>query len=278
MDFLLAAALPGAGYGAFDAAAIVLREGFEALLVVVALLTLVERSGGALRGRQRLAVAAGTAGGLLLALLLGFALKRWLAAEAADAGQELVSGLAGLAAVVLMLSVGTWVHEKATVEGWNRFLREQVGSALARGSLLSLGLIAGTAVLREGVETVVFFAGMAASIAPGQLALGLGGALALLVAAGLLALRLGWRLPVHAVFLVASLLLDVMAFKFAGSSVHALQEAGLVPESAAPVPGWGFLGLYPTWQSLVAQLVVLAIVGAFWLQVGRREAQPARSS
>ncbi|MDI3316889.1 MAG: FTR1 family protein, partial [Bacillota bacterium] len=277
MDFFMAAAPPATVYSAFDAAAIVLREGFEALLLLVALLALVDRAAGsaAQRRRQRWAIGGGAAGGLLLAFLLGWTLQRWLALEAAEVGRELVEGLAGVAAVLLMLSVGRWIHEKATVQGWNRFLREQAGPATARGSLLPLALIAGTAVLREGVEAVVFFAGMATAIAPGALATGLGGALLALAVAGVLAVRLGWRLPVRAVFLVASLLLDVMAFKFAGQGVHALQEAGLIPESLAPAPAWDFLGLYPTWQSLLAQLLVLVAVAALWLQAGRRREQSA---
>lgn len=259
------------GYGTLDIAVLVLREGFEALLVVLALLGLAARSPAGERRRQETAVAAGVGGGLLLALLLAWAVRRWLAAEAAAAGRELVSGLAGLAAVVLMLGVGSWLHERSTAAGWNRYLKQQMESAAARGSLLRLALVAGTAVLREGVEVVAFFAGLAASVAAGQAALGLVLALLLLAAAGFAALRFGWRLPAQRVFLVASLLLDVLAFKFAGAGIHALQEAGLVPESAGPLPGFAPLGLYPTWQSSLAQLVVLLAVTAFWLEARRRD-------
>ena len=117
-------------------------------------------------------------------------------------------------------------------------------------------------MFREGAETAVFYLGIASSIALGDLVLGIGlGTLALL-AAGFTLITLGLRLPLRPFFLASSALIYYLGFKFVGTSLHALQVAGLLQANPVPVPGSEIIGLYPTWETVLPQLALLAAAGA----------------
>ncbi len=90
-------------------------------------------------------------------------------------------------------------------------------------------------------------------------------------------LRTSRRLPIGRFFSASSALIAVLAVVLTGKGVAALQEAGWVAVSLAPVPHIEWLGLYPTWQSLLAQLAVIAVlvVGFLINTAQRRVAGPA---
>jgi len=74
-----------------------------------------------------------------------------------------------------------------------------------------------------------------------------------------LILVLGVQIPLRPFFLVSSLLLYYLAFKFIGSGIHALQVAGVISANPAPVPSIDLIGLYPTWQTTLPQLALLLL-------------------
>jgi high-affinity iron transporter len=92
----------------------------------------------------------------------------------------------------------------------------------------------------------------------------------LISAAGALAI-LGWlifrgsiRLPLGLFFGATSLLLALLAVVFVGKGIAALQEAGTLPVNPVNIPSLPALGLYPSLQGLVLQmLVVVAIASVF---------------
>lgn len=245
-------------YSAWDAAIILLREGLEALLVVAALLAFLDRSGNAEKSKW---VWAGAASGLVLSAVLAVVLVYALSVSVAGSARELIEGITGLMAVALMLTVGVWLHDKANLRSWNKYIEQQVGSALAQGSLWSLFAIALLAVLREGAETTVFFLGLASAIGLGQLLLGAGSALLVLIVLGYALIHLSIRLPVRQFFLGAAIVIYYLVLRFTGESVHALQIAGYVPvhfNGNLPTVGW--LGLYPTRETVLSQAGVLVLV------------------
>ncbi|MGH7572231.1 MAG: hypothetical protein ACREMK_10350, partial [Gemmatimonadota bacterium] len=68
------------------------------------------------------------------------------------------------------------------------------------------------------------------------------------------------RLPLKPLFAVTGGLLYLMAFIFVGQGVHELQEAGWLPETAvAGVPRVAGLGIYPTVETIIAQLVLIGL-------------------
>ncbi|WP_310830008.1 FTR1 family iron permease [Paenibacillus pedocola] len=261
IDNMLAELTPLAGettYTAWDAALILLREGLEAILVLSALLSYLKREGGP---RTQRWVWSGAASGLILSIGLAFLLTLTISQAASGGARELIEGITGLVAVVMMLTIGRWMHNKSNTAAWNRYVGRQVDGALAKGSLWSLFFVAALAVLREGAETTIFYAGMASSITTPQLLLGIGAALAVLIIVGYAIIALSAKLPIAAFFRVATLLIYYLVFRFLGESLHSLQVAGKLPahvENALPAVSW--LGLFPTWETLLPQLVVLVFI------------------
>jgi high-affinity iron transporter len=128
------------------------------------------------------------------------------------------------------------------------------------------------AVFREGAETAVFYLGMASSITLENLLLGLGLGLALLVVAAVLMLVVGMKLPLRPFFQVAGLLVYYLGFKFLGTGIHALQVAGMLPTSPIPVlPPLPVIGFYPTWETALPQLALLAAALAAFLYLRAQE-------
>ncbi|WP_419871632.1 FTR1 family iron permease [Candidatus Pristimantibacillus sp. PTI5] len=245
-------------YTAWDAGMILLREGLEAILVLAALLAYLQRSGNS---DKRKWVWSGVWVGLLLSGIMAFVLTYAIAQVAAGSARESIEGIAGLLSVVLMITVGNWLHNKSNMKNWNQYIDKQMGSALARGSLWSLFAVSGLAIFREGAETTIFYVGMAPSIAPLQLALGFGVTFVLLLALGFAIIKFSARLPVRPFFLAASVLIYYLVVRFLGESIHSLQVSGWVPShTASGLPTIGILGVYPTWETTLPQLAALAYI------------------
>jgi high-affinity iron transporter len=245
-------------YSVWDAGLILLREGMEALLIIAALLAALKKAGaGSGTGWVWAGAGAGLLGSVILAVILGFAISSAMAGSA----REGLEGMVGIASVLLMLTVGAWLHSRSSLKAWNGFVKDRVGTAIAAGRMGALFTLALFAVLREGVEAVVFYIGIAPGIGAVPLVAGIAGALLLLAAVGFLVMRFSVKLPLHWVFLAATILIYYLAFKITGTSVRALQSAGILPAHFADgLPSAGFLGMSPSWEAFVPQVVVLALV------------------
>ncbi|WP_431087176.1 FTR1 family iron permease [Paenibacillus sp. 8b26] len=242
-------------YTAWDAALILLREGLEAILVLAALLAYAKKSGEAVAGRW---IWAGAGTGLVLSGILAVLFTTLVAAAASGSMRELLEGVTGLVAVVLMLTVGSWLHSKSNAAAWNRFVENSVDSALARGSLWSLFAVSALAILREGAETAIFYIGMAPAIETSQLLIGIGSATVILVVLAFAIIKFSVRLPIRAFFLTATVLIYYLVFRFLGESIHSLQVAGKLPaHTASSLPSISWLGMYPTWETFIPQVAVL---------------------
>ncbi|MCE5171846.1 FTR1 family iron permease [Paenibacillus profundus] len=245
-------------YTAWDAAVILLREGLEAILVLAALLAYVKRTDNK---TARNYIWAGSGAGLVLSGVLAIVLTYAISQAASGSARELIEGITGLVAVVMMLTIGNWLHSKSSMASWNAYISKQVDGALARGSLWSLFAVAGLAILREGAETAIFYIGMAPSIEPLQLAIGIGGALLALVVLGFAIIHFSAKLPIRPFFMAATALIYYLVIRFLGESIHALQVAGkLSAHSQAGLPSIGWLGAYPTWETFVPQLAALLFI------------------
>ncbi len=268
----------GASYGIFDAYIIMLREGLEALLVVGALAAFLRRSGNS---DKQPWIWGGAAVGIVLSVALAFVLQQIFSRAGAGLGSELVEGIVGLVAAVMLFYVSYWLHSKARLSVWQSYIRERSTRALAGGSMLSLAMLALLAVFREGAETAVFYLGIAPSIAAGDLALGLALGVLTLVAIGAATMLIGLRIPLRPFFLASSVLIYYLGFKFVGMGLHALQVSGVLPATPAPLPGSDFLGVYPTWETALPQLLLLigaALVLWVTLRDQRRGSLPSGAS
>ena len=258
-------------YGVVDAAIILLREGMEALLVVAALLAFLGKTNNA---DKQAWIWTGCALGVGLSVVIALGINLVFSQAEAGANRELLEGLTGLVAAVMLVYVGYWLHSKSSLTAWRHYIYQKGSAALAKNSLLSLTAIAFLAVFREGAETVLFYFGIAPSIAPEDLIFGLLLGAAGLALVGMLVLVFGMRIPIRPFFLGTSLLLYYLAFKFIGTGVHALQVAGFLSATPADyLPDNGLLGLFPTWETTAAQVaIVLGLAAVFLAGRWRRPA------
>ncbi|GED67225.1 Fe 2+/Pb2+ permease [Brevibacillus reuszeri] len=245
-------------YTAWDAGLILFREGLEAILIIISLLTFLNKSGNA---HKRKWIWSGAAAGMVASAILAVILSIVFSNLSTGSSRETIEGVTGLIAVLFMITIGAWLHRKSNLQAWNRFVEQSIGASLAKGALWSLAFTAFLAVVREGAETIIFYMGMAATISMTDLLVGIIGALVVLAVIGYAIIRLSTRIPVRPFFLVAGLLLYYMAFKFVGVSVHALQVTGhLSAHSSDFLFHIPTLGIYANWETTVPQVIVLAIV------------------
>lgn len=257
-------------YTALDAGLILFREGLEALLVVAALLAFLNRTGNR---KKQVWIWTGVGSGLAVSAGFAVIMSLFFSSITASGNRETIEGVTGLVAVVMMFSVGAWLHSKSSGQAWSQYINRQMSTALAKGSLWSLAFLSFLAIVREGAETILFYLGMAASIETSQLLLGIGGALLVLVVLGIAIIRFSARLPMKPFFIVASIFIYYIAFKFLGQSVHVLQLQNWFPNhtwTAIPTISW--LGVYPTWETTLAQVALLVLI-AITIMWNRKRAQ-----
>jgi len=254
-------------YGVPDAAIILLREGLEALLVVAALLAFLSKSGHADKQRW---IWFGAGAGVLVSVAVAFVIQQLFSSATVGASRELVEGMTGLVAAAMLLYVSYWLHSKSSLHAWQKYVHERTSAALAGGGMFSLGLISFLAVFREGAETALFYIGIAPAIAVRDLALGVGLGTLALVVIGVVMLVFGLRIPLRPFFLVSSVLLYYLAFKFIGTGIHALQVSGVLSATPAVVPSWEPIGLFPTWETTLPQVLLLVVAAGVLLAARMR--------
>jgi high-affinity iron transporter len=250
---------------AFTASLIILlREGLEAILVLAAIIAFVIKTG-------RKDALPWVHAGWIAALALGAV--TWVAAtfliEISGANRELTEGVTALLAAAVLLYVGYWLHSKAYAQSWNRFIREHVGQALAKRTLWALAAVSFLAVYREMFEIVLFYQALWVQAGEsGQAAVlgGMGAAALALAVIGFALLKYSVRLPIRPFFVATSALLAILAVVFTGHGIAALQEAGLIGVTALNFGPLPLLGIYPSGESMSAQLLIVCVIGlGYWM-------------
>ncbi|MGQ0590913.1 MAG: FTR1 family protein [Sphingosinicella sp.] len=253
----------GGGASAFlGAFAILLREGLEALLIVVAMIGFLKK---AERPDMLRYVHIGWAGALAAGAATWWAASHLISISGAD--REMTEGLGSLLAALVLLFVGIWMHGKAQAGAWQAYVRERLGHALTRSSAWFLFALAFIAVYREVFETIIFFAALGGQGDEAALAGGAAVAVALLALVAWAMLKLSARLPIGKFFAYSAALIAVLAVVLAGKGLAALQEAGFI--GVSPIEGGPrspILGLYPTTETLLGQaaMIVLLAIGFLW--------------
>ena len=243
---------------------ILLREGLEAILVLAAIIAFLVKAG---RRDALPYVHAGWGSALVLGALT------WAAAayliEVSGASREVTEGVTALIAAAMLVYVGIWLHNRAHAHAWQRFVKEQVGAALGKGTLWAMAAVSFLAVYREFFEVVLFYQALWAqtgAAARQAVVAGIAAACVALAATGWAIFRYSLRLPIGPFFTAMSLLLALMAVVLAGNGTAALQEAGVLGTDPVAFMALPLLGIYPTLQTLAAQAAVLAVLAAsFWL-------------
>ena len=209
----------------------ILREGFEASLVVGVVLAFLDRTGrrDAFRPVWIGALSAAALSAMIAALLFA------IGAELHGRSEAVFEGVAMLTAAGLLTWMIFWMRRQA--RSIRRELEAQVQSALASGSAFGLALVAFVGVLREGVETALFLygtvSGTNALVSTTSAAIGLVAAVLL----GYAFYRGAAHLDLRRFFTITSSLLLLFAGWLLARSLHELSEAGLLPESTLLLVG-----------------------------------------
>ncbi len=246
---------------------IILREGFEAILVIGAIVTFLIKTGN----RHRLR-AIWTGVGFALAASAATAVIMNTVLKAVPASREIIEGVTLLLAVAVLFSVSYWLISKVEAAKWQQFIKDKVSVALEHGGGRALTFVAFLAVYREGAETALFYQALFNEGPTVVMPISLG------IVAGFMALaviftlfyRFGVKIPLRPFFSVTSVLLYYMAFVFMGKGIMELQEGNAIP--LTPIGGFPaveWLGLFPSWQGVLAQLALLllfafAVLKTFW--------------
>ena len=255
----LASINPNQQYSAVDAMLILLREGVEAMLIVIALISALNV---AKQPQGKKWVYAGVLAGLLASVIGAIVLQRLFPAVTAGTHREVLEGFIGLFVVVMMLMVGTWLHSKSSLQSWNAYIAKHMGKALTTGSLVSLFGLSFLSVFREGAETIVFYAGILPKISMNDFLTGIFAALLVLAVLAVLLLKTSIKLPIAKLFKVLTWVIYALGFKILGISVHALQLTGYLSLTSVQNQ-WlenSDLGLFATVETLSAQAMYILII------------------
>jgi high-affinity iron transporter len=254
---------------------IVVREGFEAMLIVTAVVAYLVKTGHG--DKQRVignSVVVAVLASAATAIVLGLAFRGVAASRGVLEGGTL------LVAAAVLFSMSYWLISKAEAQKWSAYIKGKVEGSLSSGSMTTLWLASFLAVYREGAETVLFYQALTAGAnAAGLIAIGAGFSVGFLALVAVYwGMRAGaLRLPVRPFFQATGLLLYVMAFVFAGKGVMELVEGNVfTPTLLRWAPELPALGIYPYTQSLAPQLLLLIAAAISAAVILRRESVRGR--
>lgn len=255
---------PTKKYNFFDAMLILLREGIEALLITFALIASL-KSAKVQKGTKmvKLGAVVGIVGSVLFALALHYIFP----IVTSGYHRELVEGIAGIFAVIMMIFVGIWLHSKSSLTAWNNYIENQIKTVVTTGSLFSMFLLSFLAVFREGGETILFYVGILPLISWQDLVLGIGLAIVILCIIAALLMIASEKIKVHRLFFILTCAIYVLTFKMIGVSMHTLQFINVLPNHIISFPTVELLGIYPSLEIVVVQtLFTIFIIYNFWKQ------------
>ena len=257
-----------ASYNAFDAMLILLREGVEALLIVMALVTTLK----AAKMRKGLKwVYSGALAGIVASLLIAYILQIAFPAVTSGTNREIIEGAVGIFAVAMMILIGIWLHSKSSVKKWNAFMESQMQTVTKTGSFLSMFALSFLAVFREGAETILFYVGILPRISSFDFVLGISLALLVLVMIAFVMNKVSQFFLPHKVFFILTWMIYALAFKMMGVSIHALQLTNMIPNHL--ISGFAsidILGIYPSWEGLAGQALFIIVVILITIRQGEK--------
>lgn len=252
----------------FEAAAILLREGLEAILVLAAIGAYMTRVGAGDRLNALY-------GGAIAAVLASIG-TAWLLAQFNNGvHNDLMEGGVMLLAAALMFYVSGWLFLKQDPRAWQAYLKEHTDKIVGGGTMIAIAMLSFLAVFREGAETALFLHALAKTSGgwTGGLLAGLAVAAVALVGIYVFITRMTQKLPLRPVFLVTSAFMFLMGLRFLGAGLQEFQEQALLGFHPAP---WSdtllALGLNASWEAIAAQVCVLAVAVGSMLAMRRTHA------
>ena len=243
---------------------ILLREGFEAILIVGAIIAYLRKSGnennlGSVYKGSVIGILASIVMALILIGLTKFGFE-------SGQGQEVVEGVTMFIAVAVLFYTSNWMISKAESKAWTNYIQGKIQTSVDKRSMFSLAFTCFLAVFREGAEVILFYQAMFAGSSSGSgivsaVLLGILIAIVLLVFVYKAIIITGKKLPLKPFFYATSILMFVMVVAFVGGGISEFVDAGwILPRVVEGVPTISLLGVYPYAESLCAQGIALLVV------------------
>ena len=257
---------------------IILREGFEAILIVGAIVAYLKVSAGEDK-KEKSKKARPVYLGAVIGIAASFGLA-WLlnAVKLANtASQEIIEGVTALLAVCVLYYVSNWMLSKSETDAWTSYIKKKATASSGKGSMFALAFTAFLAVFREGAEVVLFYQpllnqGNDASVWSGFII----GCVCLIIV-WLIIHFLSIRIPIKPFFTATSVLMFIMSISFLGGGIKELIEGDVI---GATSPAWlqwipytdflDMLGIYPVLETLIPQLLLLIITVIIFVVVTKK--------
>lgn len=246
---------------------IILREGFEALIIVAAVVAYLVKTGNAKAMGKVVYSSVGVA--IILSFVMAW-IMNIIFGEAAGQKRELMEGITMLVAVGLLFYVGFWLLSNAGAKKWNDYIKSHVSESISSGSSTALWWTVFLAVFREGAETVLFYQALIFdakdSAGYSMIAAGFVVGLIVLLIVYFLFKIFAVKIPIKPFFIFTSAIIFYMSIVFVGKGVGELVEGKIfIPTiiKGLNFPDWmrDWLGLMPYYESLIPQIImVLALI------------------
>ena len=243
---------------------LLVREGLEAILVIVAIVAYLIKTGNKnlLKG-----VYIGSFAAILASIVLAWALEA-LMGEQSGVARELLEGWTMFLAVAVLFYVSNWMLSKADTIAWENYISGKVQQSIDTKSQWTLIFAAFIAVMREGAELILFYSaaftgGMSN---PTYIAYGIGAGILVLIAVWVAFRYFSVKLPLRAFFMFTSILLFLMCISFMGKGVQELTEADVITGRTVIPAMKGFqieaLSIYDRAETLIPQIML--VIAAVW--------------
>ena len=246
---------------------LLVREGLEAILVIVAIVAYLIKTGNKhmLKG-----VYLGSFAAIIASVILAWALEAMLG-EQSGVARELLEGWTMFLAVAVLFYVSNWMLSKADTIAWENYISGKVQQSIDSKSQWTLIFAAFIAVMREGAELILFYSaaftgGMSD---PTYIAYGIGAGVLVLVAVWVAFRYFSVKLPLRAFFMFTSILLFLMCISFMGKGVVELTEADVITGRTVIPAMHGFqieiLSIYDRAETLIPQIML--VIAALWIML-----------
>ncbi len=248
---------------------LLIREGLEAILVLVAIIAyLVKTGNGHLKGKVYL----GAFAAVICSILLAFVIE--LVLGGSGVAQELIEGWTMFIAVAVLFYVSHWMLHKSETMAWQKYINDKVEqsvSGIDKRSTNTLVFAAFLAVLREGAELILFYkASFSAGMNdPKYIVYGILAGTVVLAIIFVSYRYLTVKIPLRPFFFFTSILLFMMCISFMGKGVIELGEANVISGHTV-IPALaglniGFLNITNRAETLIPQIMIA--IASLWLVV-----------
>ncbi|MEO5650984.1 MAG: FTR1 family protein [Ginsengibacter sp.] len=245
------------------AASILLREGLEAVLIIITILSLLQ----SLDAKRAIRW---VHGGWLTALTIGAAswfFTGWLISLGSQ-NRELIEASGSAIAVIILLYVGFWLHNKTEAKKWQHFVNTRITGMLDEKKMFGLAFISFIVVFREAFESILFLSSMQLQVDDASrngVWMGALASIGVVILLGYLLLRFSVHIPIRKLFQYSAIIIMILAVVLAGQGAHAFQETGLLSVTSIPVNFHsGVLGIFPTAETYAAQIIIGLLVFFMW--------------